>query len=174
MESKMSIPLKTETLHVVADFKSVPGAIFDVGVSRLFGNGDISGEGMVSGWAVPEENHNWNDGIEPTFELVVKASAGAFDVVVEGVPLINERCPSQEVTLFANGFRVGYWRLHEGKRQLLVARIEPEQIFWRGKVGYVKCVWFMPNSVRLSEIQDSADTRQLAFCFHSVQVRNAQ
>lgn len=165
----MSASLQSDTLQAGANLNA-SGAVFDVGVSRLFGNGDIAHEGMVSGWAVPEENHNWNDGIETTFELVVKASSAALDIIIEGVPLVNDKCPSQEITLFANGFRIGYWRLRESKPYSLTAQIEPEQIFWRDKVGYVKCVWFMPNSVRLSEIQDSTDTRQLAFCFRSIQI----
>ena len=164
--------MKSAIQHPRAVFKSNTTAL-ELGIVRLFGNGDIGVEGMLSGWAVPEESHNWNDGVEATLQLELEASEGAFELVVEGVPLINSKNPSQEITLYANGFRIGYWKLDENKAHMLIASVEPEHIFWRGKIGYVKCVWFMPNSVRLSEIQDGADSRQLAFCFRSVLIRNA-
>ncbi len=168
----MSASLMSSTLPAGLGQKPAPGAVFDLGVSRLFGHGDLGDEGMVSGWAVPEDNHNWNDGIEASFVLAVKAGGGVLELVVEGVPLTGETCPSQDITLYANGFRVGFWCLNEGGPQRLTARIEPEQVFWRGKLGYIKCVWVMPNSVRLSEIRDSTDTRQLAFCFRSILLRD--
>jgi hypothetical protein len=164
--------MKSELLRPGQAPKSELEAVLDVGVSRVFGNGDIAGEGMISGWAFPEETHNWNDGVEATFRLAVKATGGAFELVVEGAPLIDKKYPKQEITLYVNGFRVGYWNLYDSRPQTLTASIEPEQIFWRGKLGYVKCVWHMPDSVRLSEVQDSTDTRQLAFCFHSILMRS--
>jgi hypothetical protein len=168
----MSVSMKSAIRQPSAGFKPNT-ATLELGITRLFGNGDIGVEGMLSGWAAPEENHNWNDGVEATLQLELAASEGAFELAVEGVPLINSKNPSQEITLYANGFRVGYWKLDEYKAQLLTVDVEPEHIFWRGKIGYVKCVWFMPNSVRLSEIQNGDDSRQLAFCFRSILIRSA-
>jgi hypothetical protein len=167
----MVFSTRPESLKYGQFSKSELEAVLDAGVSRVFGNGDIANEGMLSGWAVPEDTHNWNDGVEATFRLAVKASGGAFELLVEGAPLIDKKYPKQEITLYVNGFRVGYWNLDDRKPQILTSFLEPEQIFWRGELGYAKCVWHMPNAVRLSEVQDSTDSRQLAFCFHSITMR---
>src|SRR4051812_7892109 len=115
--------MRSEPLRSGPVPKPAAEAVLDAGISPLFGNGDIAGEGMLSGWAFPEDTHNWNDGVEATFSLAVKATGGAFELVIEGAPLIDRKYPKQEITLYVNGFRVGYWNLYDNKPQSLTALI---------------------------------------------------
>jgi hypothetical protein len=140
----------------------------EFGVIRLFGKGDIANRGLQSGWAAPEEGHNWNDGLNATVVIEAGEPTGPVAVSVEGVPYIFSDANRQEITLFANGFRVGFWRLTERKQTTLAARIEPEQWFSRKGQGYLNLTWHLPGSACPSDLGDGADGRILGFAFRTL------
>jgi hypothetical protein len=138
------------------------------GVIRLFGKGDIANRGLLSGWAAPEEGHNWNDGLDAT--ATIEAALPTFPVIVaaDGVPYIFGDTDRQEITLYANGYRVGFWRLLERRQATLAARVEPEQWFSRRGLGYLSLTWHIPCSARPSDLGDGADGRVLGFAFRTL------
>jgi len=145
--------------------------VMEPGVTRFFGLGDIAGKSLLEGWASPEQNHNWNDGIETSLGVllpVVPETACVLDV--EARPHLAEGLPMQEATLYLNGFRLGYWRLDRLDGFRLTAVIEPE--FWlkRQGGGYAKCTWHLPNSTRPSALTQTQDNRLLGICFQSIVV----
>jgi hypothetical protein len=146
----------------------------DLGVTRYFGSTDLDAAGLVSGWATPEEAHNWNDGCVAVLRMTIHDPGEACVVEFEGQPFLSQACPRQEIMLHANGFCVGYWRLTEGGPRTLSARVEREQLFERNGVLHLNCTWSFPYSTRPSEKGASNDTRELAFCFRSFMVSRAQ
>jgi len=147
---------------------------FELGVTRFFGKGDIGSLGLKSGWAIPEEAHSWNDGVQAVMELSTEASPTRYTVEFEGRPFVNELCPSQDITLYCNGFLTGYWQLREAKSCTLSVIIEPEQLFSRDGGAYAKLVWVIPNSVKPADIKLNNDGRRLGFCFHALTIREAE
>jgi hypothetical protein len=142
--------------------------MWEIGATRLFGNFDLSSTGLVSGWSKPEDPHIWNDGPECVLRIVTEPVKPALRISVEGTPFIGGRCTSQDVTLYVNGMRLGFWRLHESKSYVLSATIEPEQIFERNGEAVLTCAWHLPTSVSPLELGLGKDTRELGFCFRSV------
>jgi len=147
---------------------------FELGVTRFFGKGDIGSSGLTTGWAIPEDAHSWNDGVLAAMELTTEASAERYTLEFEGRPFVNELCPTQEITLYCNGFLAGFWQLREAKSCSLSAVIEPEQLFSRDAGAFAKLVWVMPNSVKPADIKLNNDGRRLGFCFHSLMIREAE
>ena len=140
---------------------------WDMGVTRLFGNFDLAGAGLVSGWSAPEDPHIWNDGPESVLQIVTDSVKRAFRLAVEGIPFIGGTCTSQDVTLYVNGARVGFWRLRESKSHLLSAIIEPEHVLERNGKAVLTCAWHLPKSARPVDMGLGKDTRELGFCFRS-------
>jgi hypothetical protein len=143
---------------------------FEFGVTRLFGLGDIGTNGLVSGWAIPEDSHVWNNGPEAILTLETDVPSRAYTITVDGGPFITPRQPLQEITLYANGWRIGFWRFREGGAQVMVASIAPEQFFVRGDKALLNCVWHIPYSVRPSDLGLSGDGRELGFVFRSLTI----
>ncbi len=143
------------------------------GVSRSFGKFDIGTSGLLSGWAVPEEAHVWNDGPEVVLKVRTPTSQGSLHVTFEGTPFLNASCDSQDVTLYANGYFVGFWRLTEQKDYQIRVTLEPEQLHHRDGTAVIKLIWYVPHSVRPSEVAAGNDTRELGFCFHAISVTEA-
>jgi hypothetical protein len=140
---------------------------YDLGVTRLFGECDLNGDGLCAGWAVPEKAHVWNDGLDAIFELNMDKPEAPCRLTFEGEPFLNGDCKRQDVVLYVNGFRTGFWRLKEARTHSLSVTLEPEQIFNRGNKAFARCVWHLPDSVRPAELGLGADSRQLGFCFRS-------
>jgi hypothetical protein len=137
------------------------------GIVRLFGKGDIANRGLVSGWAAPEEGHNWNDGLDATMVIEATLPTMPVTVVAEGVPYIFSNADKQEITLYANGYRIGFWRLTERRQATLATKVEPEQWFSRKGLGHLSLTWHLPGSSRPSELGDGADGRILGFAFRT-------
>lgn len=132
------------------------------------GNHPLGKTVLVSGWAQPEESHIWNNGPESDMQIAVDETDRALRIEVVGIPLIHARRPFQDITLFVNGFRIGFWRLRKAEVSLLSATIAPEQIAPRGgKVG-LQISWHIPFSVSPSTLGAGADSRELGFCFHTL------
>jgi hypothetical protein len=146
---------------------ALQGLRVELGVIRLFGKGDIAGRGLLTGWATPEEGHNWNDGLDTSFLVEASLPTSPVTVAAEGVPYIFGDTNRQEITLFANGYRVGFWRLTERRQATLTAKIEPEQWFSRRGLGYLNLTWHLPGSARPSDLGDGADGRILGFAFRT-------
>jgi hypothetical protein len=145
---------------------------FEPGVTRLFGNGDIGLSGLVSGWASPEEAHLWNDGAGAIMELAVPMPERRYTLELEGEPFIDAECPSQEMTLYCNGFWIGCWTLKTRESYTLVATIEPEQLFTRNDAAFARLVWLLPKSTRPTDTKWNDDGRRLGFCFRALTFRH--
>jgi hypothetical protein len=94
----------------------------------------------------------------------------ACRIRVEGAPFVQANVPSQEVTLYANGLRLGSWTLTGDERVILEAEIEPEQWLVRDGAAIGKLRWHIPHSIAPGRIGFGSDERQLGFCFMSVTV----
>jgi hypothetical protein len=144
------------------------GLDLEFGLTRLFGQADLGEGGLVSGWAVPEDQHTWNDGIDAVLTASVRTSDSACRLTFEGEPFLPVDVGMQDIFLFVNGFRVGFWRLREARTYALSAIIEPEQFFIRDENSLLKFVWHIPRSVRPADIGLGLDTRELGFCFRTL------
>ena len=142
----------------------------DVGVVRHFGILDIGDAGLVSGWSTPEEAQTWNNGHEAVLECKLPYLNEGCRVEVAGMPFFCEGTSHQDVYLYINGFRIGFWRLDSSGKHTLSAKVEAEQIFHRQDHSVLKCAWFFPGAVRPADRGLGADIRQLAFCFNSFTV----
>jgi hypothetical protein len=152
---------------------SVPNMDWELGTTRLFGNYDIGTTGLISGWSSPEDPHVWNDGPEAVLQLSTIIVKHPLRLTFEGVPFIGGKCTFQDVALYMNGARLGFWRLREPRAQMLSAIIEPEQIFERRGKAMLTCIWHLPQSVRPVDVGAGKDTRELGFCFRSITVSSA-
>jgi hypothetical protein len=142
---------------------------FELGVTRFFGRSGLNDRYFDSGWAAPEENHSWNDGIDASLLVALKSRpAQACALKIRGVPYLTNSIHSQDITLYANGYRAGFWRIDSRQTHLLVAEIAPE--FWveRNGKGVAKFVWHIPGSAKPSDSSGVNDKRQLGFCFQDI------
>lgn len=142
---------------------------FRIGLTRAFGLGDLSTQALLSGWAVPEENHVWNDGIDASFVVWMKTlPSRKLLMKIEGVPYAPQDGTHQDITLYFNGYRVAFWRLYGMDKTFLEVEIEPE--YWLARLGgaYAKCVWHLPTSLRPSDVTGADDKRQIGFCFQAL------
>jgi hypothetical protein len=140
---------------------------WQIGVTRLFGNFDLAGTGLISGWSDPEDPHVWNDGPEAVLQIVTEPVKRPVRLSIEGIPFIGGTCKFQDVSLYVNGMRAGFWRLRESKSYVLSSTIEPEQTFERNGKSSLICAWHLPSSVRPVDMGLGKDTRELGFCFRS-------
>lgn len=147
----------------------------DPGVMRLYGRADIATRGLVSGWAVPEEGHTWNDGLDAIqWVEAVQQPAGPVTLTVEGVPYVFGEAKRQDITLYANGYRVGFWRMPERRLSTMTTRIEPEQWVVRRGLAYLNLTWHLPGSMRPNDIGDGADGRLIGFAFRTLLIADAR
>jgi hypothetical protein len=144
------------------------------GVIRLFGDADIGNQGMICGWSGPEEGHNWNDGLEAAYCISVRPPLGRYALILMGEPYITRARPIQEMTLFANGWRVAAWRMTARIETVLSVPLEPEWWFTRGNRFVMKLLFHLPHSVRPKDINDGQDGREIGFCFRSLCLRQLQ
>ncbi len=140
------------------------------GVTRLFGDGDLGRHGLLSGWAAPEEGHVWNDGPEAVLRLRTGRPRAPCTLTFEGEPFLGQGCARQDLVLYLNGFRIGFWRLTEPRTYRLAATIEPEQLFERDGAAVARCIWHLPHSVRPAVLGQGTDTRELGFCFRTLTI----
>lgn len=140
----------------------------ETGVVRLFGTADIGTQGQVAGWAEPEDGHLWNDGVEATLLLAVRAPPPRLLLLLGGEPYVTRVRPAQEVTLFGNGLRIGYWRMTQRAEITLAVPLEPEWWLARGSRALLRLGLHMPHSVRPKDIADGPDGRELGFCFRTL------
>jgi hypothetical protein len=141
------------------------------GVTRLFGAADIGSRGMVSGWSGPEDGHNWNDGVEAVYSFAVKPPVTRLELALMGEPYVTRARPTQEITLYGNGYRLGYWRLSARSDAALTVVLEPEWWLSRGSNAVMRLMLHLPNSVRPRDINDGQDGRELGFCCRSLCLR---
>jgi hypothetical protein len=140
----------------------------DPGVIRLFGLTDIKSRGCRRGFADPEYGHNWNHGFDPTLVLSVEGEIGAATLVIGGEPFVTRSQPVQDLTVYVNGYRAGFWRLVDNTNYSLRIEIEPEWWFLRDARAILKVVFHLPNSVRPGDIGEGEDGRELGFCFRTL------
>jgi hypothetical protein len=141
---------------------------FEARTIRIFGERDIAPALSSDGWASPEEGHVWNDGTEATLTISHPIENEACLITFSGRPFVNHVHPSQEITLYVNGLRLGCWTLDESRLYTLQAVIEPEQWLRRNGIGILKCTWHLPDSVRPVDVGAGSDHRRLGFCFQAI------
>ncbi len=141
------------------------------GVIRLFNSADIGNRGMVSGWSAPEDGHTWNDGVEAALAISVRPPLGRFSLIVMGQPYVTRVRPLQELTLFANGWRIAAWRMTARSETKLAVALEPEWWFTRGTRSVMRLLFHLPHSARPKDLNDGVDGRELGFCFYSICLR---
>lgn len=144
--------------------------IWELGVMRIFGRHDISPRSLISGWAQPEDQHVWNNGIEAVLQVIIPKPGRPITLSLECIPFVWESCPEQQVTLFVNGVRQQFWRLTERRIHVIDATIEPAHLIDRGNHSLLTCVWLLPNSTRPKELGTGADLRELALCFQAMTI----
>ena len=140
-------------------------------VVRLFGIADIGTQGQLSGWGQPEDGHVWNDGQEATLLIAVPAPPPRLLLLLGGEPYVSRLRPAQEVTLFGNGLRIGFWRLTQRAPVTLSAPLEPEWWLRRGARAVMRLGLHLPNSARPLDIADGPDGRELGFCLRTICLR---
>jgi len=158
-------------IRALDSFGEDENSIFEVGLTRTFGLGDLSNHILLSGWAAPEDNHVWNDGIDASFSICLKSMPlKPLLMKLEGLPFVARDLTHQDITLYFNGFRVAFWRLYQMDKTFLEAEIEPE--FWLARNGgaFAKCVWHLPGSMRPSDVTGADDKRQIGFCFQAMTI----
>ena len=143
----------------------------ELDVIRYFGRGLDDSLHLGDGWAEPEENQNWNDGYEASFEVVLPAVPDSTCLLtLEVAPNLMPGVAHQDVTFYFNGLRLGFWRIEEIDQRSIEIEVEPE--FWlkrnNGVLG--KCTLFLPNSARPSDFSNSKDQRRLGLCFQSMKI----
>lgn len=141
------------------------------GVIRLFGAADIGGRGMISGWSGPEDGHNWTDGLEAVYALSIKPPVTRLLLAMMGEPYVTRARPVQDIALYGNGLRLGYWRLSVRAETALMCVLEPEWWLERGNRAYMRLVFHLPHCVRPKDINDGQDGRELALCCRSLCLR---
>jgi hypothetical protein len=102
--------------------------------------------------------------------IEMETPATTCTITVEGQPFITPRQPMQEITLYANGARLGFWRFRQAGACTMEAVIEPEYFHVRGDIARLNLVWHIPSSVRPADIGTSADGRELGFVFRSLTI----
>ncbi len=146
---------------------------FELGITRFFGQGDLNDKHFDYGWAVPEENHSWNDGIDASFIISLKSRpTHPCSLKIRGIPYLTDNIRNQDITLYVNGYRAGFWRLDARQTYLLVAAIAPEYWADRNGRGFAQCIWHIPGSARPSDTSGINDQRQLGFCFQEITLAN--
>lgn len=145
----------------------------ELGLMRLFGTEDIDRQGLVSGWAEPEDAHVWNNGPVAALSIAMNIPDEPCRLVVEGEPFVSSRQPMQEITLYGNGIWLGFWRLRNAEPSVMEALVEPETFFRRGEEGVLNLAWYIPTSVRPSDIGVSGDGRELGFVFRTLVVKSS-
>jgi hypothetical protein len=145
--------------------------VLEPGVKRSFGLRDVGADGLVSGWATPEDDHIWNDG--PTADLAIgtRSAQSNYRLDVEARPFLAPGCASQDVTLFANGLFVGYWQLREAKHYVLSANVDKGLFLRTSGLGVMKLTWLVPKSCRPSDLRLGNDHREIGLCFQSITLR---
>jgi hypothetical protein len=156
---------------LVTKRKRSAGNDTELSLVQFFGIGSADALGLKEGWAWPEENHIWNDGYEATLNISLPAVPNAvYKLIFEARPHLAPGLERQDVTLYFNGHRVGFWRLEESGGVTLEADIEPEFWFKRQGVAVGKCTWHLPNSTKPSDIKETQDNRLLGLCFQSMMI----
>jgi hypothetical protein len=145
---------------------------YEAGVIRFFGKNDIGTNGLLKGWAKPEDMHAWNDGQVAELLLSNETAGDVSLIVIEGQAYVNSQAPFQDITMFANGLFVGFWRLREGDsgKHRIEAEVGADLGVSYAGTGILRLTFLMPLSIRPSELGVGDDHRQLAFCFHSLMV----
>ena len=147
--------------------------VVEIGVTRYFGNIDLNRAGLLSGWAQPEEAHNWSDGCQAVHTVFIIDPGQGCVIEVEGEPFFGERSGRQDIILHVNGFQISRWRLANSGPCVLSAMIEPEQLFRRDGSMFLRCAWSFPDSISPAALGMSDDTRELGFCFRSITISKA-
>jgi len=143
---------------------------YEIGMSRFFGQTDIGRAGLLHGWSDPEEAHVWNDGPEAALRLITRKPRTPYRLTFEGEPFLSKGCPRQDMTLFVNGLRLGFWRLTEPRPHTLSVVIEPQQMFDRNGMTTLNLVWYLPTSVRPADVGLGSDYRELGVCFRMLTI----
>lgn len=172
----MSAALQMDGFHPPTSSEVVvslrpPRLSLPVGARRAFGMQDIGASGMLAGWAQCEAGHVWNDGPDATLLVATRRQPGPVELEIVVEPYVTRQNPAQEMTLFASGARVAFWRA--ASREILTLRAWIDPLWWRDAHDHaaLRLVFHMPQSVSPFEIGDGDDMRQLGFSFRSIELK---
>lgn len=100
--------------------------------------------------------------------VATRRSPVEYDLEIQAEPYVTRQNPVQELTLYANGARAGFWRFSKREVIRFSACIDP--MWWReqGDRSVLRLVFHMPQSVAPNDIGDGQDMRQLGFSFRSL------
>ncbi len=138
------------------------------GKPRAFGQEDIALSGLASGWAQCEPGHAWTDGFDATLLLATPRTEREMTLIIEAEPYVTRQNPVQDVTLFLNGARAGFWRLSHRRVTALTTWIDPA--WWRqsDQISQLRAVFHLPQSVSPAELGDGQDQRCLGLSFRRI------
>ena len=130
-----------------------------------FGIGGNAEEFPHFGWANPEEGHTWTIGVESGLALPRPRIAGAYQLVVEVAPFIDEdKVPVQRLTVVVNGGEVGNFPIRE---PVSIKCLVPRSLIEAGR-EWVSIVFRHPDAAKPTEVSESPDFRQIALSFKTV------
>jgi hypothetical protein len=139
-----------------------------VGRNEQFGKAGLGSAGLLAGWANTEESHVWNDGVTAVLLIRKYDDIPPLIVAVYGQPYLPKPGWVQDITLYANGWLGGFWRLVIDEPVSLQARVEPEWWLTHNNLTYLRLTFLLPNSISPTDALGGADRRQLAFCFRTI------
>lgn len=148
---------------------SEPEEVWRLGVTRIFGRHDIEDSALISGWAIPEDQHVWNNGLETVLRILIPDPGRQITLSLECTPFLSDSCPFQDVTLFINGARIHFWHLTEPGIYILDAIVEPRDFRINHGFAALTCVWLLPQSTRPAD-SGGHDMRELALCFRALTI----
>jgi len=160
-----------ETIARYTQFPSVvvPGGRHADQVSSLrFGKGDAGVRFLGTGWAQPEDGFTWTNGTESVLRLPPCPVGGVSAMRITGRPFIVEgRLPSQEITIFLNGQRIGTGTIHD---VVLIEFEIPRAVIADRRPLVIKFV--IPGASRPDQLKQIADDRLLGFSLETVTIIN--
>lgn len=138
------------------------------GETRHFGTEDIGHAGLVGGWAGAEPGHAWNDGFDATLRIATDRADQPMLLMLAAEPYVTRQNPNQDVTVYANGARAGFWRLTIREVAQMPIWIDPSWWTTQGSHAELRLVVFLPQSVSPRELGDGEDMRLLGLSFRSL------
>jgi hypothetical protein len=138
------------------------------GETRHFGTEDIGTAGLLAGWAAAEPGHAWNDGFDATLRIATDRADQPMLLTLAAEPYVTRQNPIQDVTVYANGARAGFWRLTARDVAEMPIWIDPSWWTMQDGSATLRLVVFLPQSVSPRELGDGEDMRLLGLSFRSL------
>ncbi len=143
------------------------------GPVEIFGNERAPLARLVSGWGEREQDQVWSDGFIAVVAVSRRSRPPPLILSIAGQPYLPAPGGAQEITVYANGWFAGFWRLDADRPYLLDALIEPEWWLQQNQVHVLQVGLLMPNAACPDQPAWSAGRQRRAFCLRSIEFRAA-